>query len=183
MMSSGRKLVAMSIIWLALAAFAIGTEAFVIVGLLPVMAADLDVALAATGQLVTAYAITYAIGSPILAVVFNNVDRRAVVSLALVCFVVGNIRAVRRERFDLDRALADPFFQSLQPPFGRGINLGNALEAPREGEWGVTLEDADCLGCRGRHRHPGTSRRRCILCDCWDDRGDSAGRPHWNMDW
>ena len=24
---------------------------------------------------------------------------------------------------------------------GRGINLGNALEAPREGEWGVTLRD------------------------------------------
>lgn len=24
---------------------------------------------------------------------------------------------------------------------GRGINLGNALEAPREGEWGVVLEE------------------------------------------
>jgi endoglucanase len=26
---------------------------------------------------------------------------------------------------------------------GRGVNLGNALEAPNEGEWGVTLEVAD----------------------------------------
>ncbi|MBD3393297.1 MAG: cellulase family glycosylhydrolase [Chitinivibrionales bacterium] len=26
--------------------------------------------------------------------------------------------------------------------FGRGINLGNALEAPNEGEWGVTLEES-----------------------------------------
>lgn len=26
---------------------------------------------------------------------------------------------------------------------GRGVNLGNALEAPREGEWGVTLEADD----------------------------------------
>ena len=25
---------------------------------------------------------------------------------------------------------------------GRGVNLGNALEAPREGEWGVTLQEA-----------------------------------------
>src|SRR4051812_1424479 len=24
---------------------------------------------------------------------------------------------------------------------GRGINLGNALEAPKEGEWGLTLEE------------------------------------------
>ncbi len=26
---------------------------------------------------------------------------------------------------------------------GRGVNLGNALEAPREGEWGVTLQESD----------------------------------------
>ena len=25
---------------------------------------------------------------------------------------------------------------------GRGVNLGNALEAPREGEWGIVLEEA-----------------------------------------
>ena len=24
---------------------------------------------------------------------------------------------------------------------GRGINLGNALDAPKEGQWGVTLEE------------------------------------------
>lgn len=32
----------------------------------------------------------------------------------------------------------DPFVQNAE--LGRGINLGNALEAPNEGEWGVTLE-------------------------------------------
>ncbi|MCE9604412.1 MAG: glycoside hydrolase family 5 protein [Planctomycetia bacterium] len=62
-------------------------------------------------------------------------------------FTVDNVRAVRSERFDLRRAMADPFFQTLALPegrsihLGRGINLGNALEAPREGEWGVTLEE------------------------------------------
>lgn len=91
----------MSIFSLALAAFAIGTEAFVIAGLLPVMAADLHVTLAATGQLVTAYAITYAIGSPILAVAFNNFDRRTVVSLALVCFIAGNIMAAFATTFGI----------------------------------------------------------------------------------
>ncbi|MET0219156.1 MAG: MFS transporter [Tardiphaga sp.] len=83
----------MSIFWLALAAFAIGTEAFVIAGLLPVMAADLNVTLAATGQLITAYAITYAIGSPILAVLFGHLDRRTVVATALICFIAGNLLA------------------------------------------------------------------------------------------
>lgn len=33
----------------------------------------------------------------------------------------------------------DPFVQNQQ--LGRGINLGNALEAPREGQWGVTLRE------------------------------------------
>jgi endoglucanase len=34
---------------------------------------------------------------------------------------------------------ADPFVQNAR--LGRGINLGNALEAPQEGEWGVTLQE------------------------------------------
>ena len=81
----------MSIFWIALAAFAFGTEAFVIVGILPVIAADLQISLAAAGQLVTTYAITYAVGSPILAVTFNNFDRKTVLTLALSCFIAGNL--------------------------------------------------------------------------------------------
>lgn len=91
----------MSVFWLAVAAFAIGTEAFVIAGLLPIMAADLHVSLAATGQLITAYALTYAIGSPILAVLFSNFDRRTVVSLALCCFIAGNILAAVATTFGI----------------------------------------------------------------------------------
>jgi hypothetical protein len=66
----------MSVFWLALAAFAIGTEGFVIAGLLPAIATDLSISVSAAGQLVTAYALTYAVGSPILAVALNNIDRR-----------------------------------------------------------------------------------------------------------
>ena len=29
----------------------------------------------------------------------------------------------------------------MKPPFGRGINIGNALEAPKEGEWGVVIKE------------------------------------------
>jgi endoglucanase len=54
-------------------------------------------------------------------------------------FQVDAIRAVqfsgRQEYRD------EAFFKSLKPAFGRGMNLGNALEAPREGEWGVTLKE------------------------------------------
>ncbi len=32
---------------------------------------------------------------------------------------------------------------SGKPPLSRGMNLGNALDAPNEGDWGVVLEDSD----------------------------------------
>lgn len=83
----------MNLYWLALTAFAIGTEAFVITGLLPIIAADIDISIAETGLLVTVYALTYAVGSPILAVVFNNIDRKRAMVLALVFFVAGNLAA------------------------------------------------------------------------------------------
>jgi predicted MFS family arabinose efflux permease len=92
---------AMSVLWLAVATFAIGTEAFVIAGLLPVISADLQISVAATGQLVTVYALTYALGSPILAVAFNNFDRRTVLTLALGCFIAGNLLAVVASGFPL----------------------------------------------------------------------------------
>ena len=34
---------------------------------------------------------------------------------------------------------ADPFVQNAR--LGRGVNLGNALEGPQEGDWGVTLQE------------------------------------------
>jgi endoglucanase len=36
----------------------------------------------------------------------------------------------------------EPIFEQAQA-LGRGVNLGNALDAPQEGEWGVTLGDED----------------------------------------
>jgi predicted MFS family arabinose efflux permease len=89
----------MSLYWLALTAFAIGTEAFVITGLLPMIAADIHISLVATGLLVTAYAITYAVGSPILAVLFNNIDRKLTLIFALICFIIGNLTAATADGF------------------------------------------------------------------------------------
>ncbi len=91
----------MSVFWLALATFAIGTEAFVIAGLLSTIAGDLQVSLAATGQLVTIYALTYAVGSPLLAVAFNNIDRRTLLALALCSFVAANLLAAIAATFSV----------------------------------------------------------------------------------
>ena len=57
-------------------------------------------------------------------------------------FLITRVEAVAADRSKIDAALADPFFQQLKPAFGRGINLGNALEAPKEGAWGVVLKES-----------------------------------------
>jgi predicted MFS family arabinose efflux permease len=82
-----------SLIWLTIGAFAIGTEGFMIAGLLPVIASDLKVSVALTGQLVTVFALAYAVGSPILAVATGNVGRKKVLIAAIGAFSAANLLA------------------------------------------------------------------------------------------
>jgi predicted MFS family arabinose efflux permease len=82
-----------SLIWLTLGAFAIGTEGFMIAGLLPVIASDLKVSVALTGQLVTVFALAYAVGSPVLAVATGNVGRKKVLIAAIGAFSAANLLA------------------------------------------------------------------------------------------
>lgn len=42
---------------------------------------------------------------------------------------------------EIDDVLASDYFANLKPFFGKGVNIGNTLEAPNEGEWGGTLKD------------------------------------------
>ncbi|QKW33018.1 MFS transporter [Actinomadura sp. NAK00032] len=76
---------------LALATFAVGTDAFVMAGLLPAIAADLDVSIPAAGQLVTVFALTLAVAAPVLSWLLSPLDRRKALHLALIVFVLGNV--------------------------------------------------------------------------------------------
>ncbi|WP_423057263.1 MFS transporter [Brevibacterium linens] len=86
---------------LAVATFAVGTDAFVIAGLLPAIAADLEVGTAAAGQLVTVFALTLAITAPILSWLLSSLDRRSALQLALAVFVVGNVATVLSPNYPL----------------------------------------------------------------------------------
>ncbi|WP_155742672.1 MFS transporter, partial [Variovorax paradoxus] len=76
----------MSLGWLALGAFAIGTESFMVAGLLPVLAADLEVSAARAGQLVLLFALSYAVGSPLMAALFSRFGRRPLLIASLAAF-------------------------------------------------------------------------------------------------
>src|SRR5580692_8191595 len=79
--------------WLTLGAFAIGTEGFMIAGLLPALARDLDVGLPATGYLVTAFSLAYAIGAPVMAVLTVRLERRRLLAVAMAAFSIANLLA------------------------------------------------------------------------------------------
>ena len=61
---------------LTLSAFAIGTTEFVIVGLLPTIAADLGVSLPSAGLLVSLYALGVAVGAPVLTALTGTIARK-----------------------------------------------------------------------------------------------------------
>jgi hypothetical protein len=78
---------------LTLGAFAIGTEGFMIAGLLPALARDLNVGLPAAGNLVTAFSLAYAIGAPVMAVLTAGLERRRLLAVAMGGFTLGNLLA------------------------------------------------------------------------------------------
>ncbi len=82
-----------SLTWLTLGAFAIGTEGFMIAGLLPAIAQDLNVGLPAAGHLVTTFSLAYAVGAPVIAVLTTGVERRRLLTIAMAGFIAGNLLA------------------------------------------------------------------------------------------
>jgi predicted MFS family arabinose efflux permease len=86
---------------LALGAFAIGTESYVIAGLLPDLAADLNVSVALAGQLITVFAFAYALGSPLLAVATGAWERRRLLLTALASFALFNVLAALAQNYTM----------------------------------------------------------------------------------
>ncbi|ATR84613.1 MFS transporter [Pseudomonas sp. HLS-6] len=76
---------------LALSAFAIGTTEFVIMGLLPDVAADLGVSIPGAGWLVTGYALGVAIGAPFMALATARLPRKAALVALMGIFIIGNL--------------------------------------------------------------------------------------------
>jgi DHA1 family inner membrane transport protein len=78
---------------LTISAFAIGTTEFVIVGLLPTIAADLGVNLPSAGLLISLYALGVAVGAPLLTALTGKLPRKALLLSLMVLFTLGNLLA------------------------------------------------------------------------------------------
>ncbi|MFG1820505.1 MFS transporter [Kribbella sp. NPDC049174] len=79
------------LIWLAVATFSTGIDGYVLAGLLPAIADDLQVVEAAAGQLVSVFALTSALAAPLLSTVTSRWERRRTIAWSLGVFVLGNL--------------------------------------------------------------------------------------------
>jgi len=78
---------------LTLSAFAIGTTEFVIVGLIPTIAASLQVSVPSAGLLVSLYALGVAVGAPVLTALTGRVPRKLLLLGLMLLFTAGNLTA------------------------------------------------------------------------------------------
>ena len=94
---------------LALGMFTMGTDNFVVAGILPSVAASLETSVSLAGQMVAVYALSFAIMAPVMAAVGGGWPRKPLLVSALAIFVVGNVTSALASDLDtvlLSRALA-----------------------------------------------------------------------------
>ncbi|MGH3171317.1 MAG: MFS transporter [Trebonia sp.] len=81
------------ILLMALGAFALGTDAYVISGVLPKVSSGLGVSLTGAGLLITVFAGVYAVFAPPIAVFTGNMCRKRAMQVALTVFIAANVLA------------------------------------------------------------------------------------------
>ncbi len=145
------------IILLAVGMFALGTDAFLVTGVLPVIAHETGVSEGLVGQLITVFSLTYGLGAPVLAATTGHWPRHRVLIGALGLLGLANLASAPSPSFPLlvpTRILAGCFAAAytplaftvgivLAPPAKRGqalalvvsgLNVATVLGAPL-GTW------------------------------------------------
>lgn len=85
------RLFSLPLLALALGGFVVGCSEFIIMGLLPELAADLQISLGDAGLLVTAYALGVVAGAPLLGSLLARVPRRHAVLWLMLAYTLGNL--------------------------------------------------------------------------------------------
>jgi predicted MFS family arabinose efflux permease len=120
------------IYWLAIGAFAVGTEAFMISAILPEISGDLQVSLQSVGGLIALFSFAYAVSSPLLTALTAAVDRRKLLIGSMIAFCAANVFAALAPTYHL-LALARvllAFSAGLYVPSANA--LAGALAAPAQ---------------------------------------------------
>lgn len=129
------------LILLALGTFAVGTDGMVIAGILGLVSRDLDVSVTGAGQMITVFALSYAVLAPTLATLTAKWPRRRTLLIALTVFTLANALSALAPTFGtllLTRVLAavgaalytptaSAVATSLVPPERRGRAIATVM--------------------------------------------------------
>lgn len=85
-----KKQSTLALLALAISAFAIGTTEFISVGLLPLIANDLQISVTTAGLTVSLYALGVTFGAPILTSITSSMSRKSLLLWIMVIFIIGN---------------------------------------------------------------------------------------------
>lgn len=86
---------------LTLLTFVMGTSEFVIVGLLTEVSSDLQISLATAGTLISGFAISYAIGTPILTIFVSRFPKYPLMLTLISIFIIGNMISALSGSYEL----------------------------------------------------------------------------------
>jgi MFS transporter, DHA1 family, inner membrane transport protein len=86
---------------LAVAAFGIGTSEFIIMGLLPNLSVSFHVSIPKAGMLVSGYALSVTIGSPLVAIAVSRLERKTALLLLMGLFTLGNLSCALAPTYNL----------------------------------------------------------------------------------
>ncbi|MGW6378658.1 MFS transporter [Rhodococcus sp. NPDC055112] len=115
---------------LAMGGFGIGLTEFVIMGLLPEVAADFGVSESAAGHLISGYALSVAVGAIVLTAAVGRLDRKRVLMALILLFIAGNLLSALAPTYELlmaGRILAALCHGAF---FGIGAVVAAGLVAP-----------------------------------------------------
>jgi predicted MFS family arabinose efflux permease len=76
---------------LVIGSFALGLDAYIVAGILPVIGAEMNLPVSAVGQMVTVFTLAYALLSPVCATFVVGRPMRTVLLIALAVFTLGNV--------------------------------------------------------------------------------------------
>lgn len=79
------------VIILALSTVAVGLVELIVGGILPTIATDMNISLSSAGQLITVFALIYAISGPVLLVLTSKIERKKLYLISLFIFFISNI--------------------------------------------------------------------------------------------
>ncbi|MER8182995.1 MFS transporter [Kitasatospora sp. NPDC094015] len=129
----------LALLALTIGAFGIGTTEFVIMGLLPDVAASYGVSIPTAGLLTTGYALGVVVGAPLLAVIGSRFSRKRMLMALMGLFVAGNLVSALAPTFAVmltGRVIASLAHGAF---FGIGSIVAARLVAPQKQAGAIAL--------------------------------------------